>query len=330
MKAVWYERNGHADILEYGEMPDPEPGPGEVRVRVISSGVNPSDWKRRQGLTSPIEFPRVIPNQDGAGVIDTVGPGVPQSRIGERVWLFESQFGRPFGTGAEYTVQPAGHAVLLPENTNFEMGAGLGVPAMTAHRCVFADGPVTGKTVLVTGGAGAVGHYAVQQAKLGGATVFSTVSSPEKGQIARAAGADHIINYREGDTAARILEAADGRGVDHIVEVDFAGNFHVSREVLAANSVLAVYAAGTATQPAVPLTFRSSNVTVRFVLVYDMPEPAKEAAVEDITRLLEAGQLRHMVGPKFPLESTAAAHQAVEGGAIGNVTLEVAQPQQTP
>ncbi|PKB72091.1 MAG: alcohol dehydrogenase [SAR202 cluster bacterium Io17-Chloro-G6] len=323
MKAVWYERNGHADILEYGDMPDPGPGPGEVRVRVISSGVNPSDWKRRQGLTSQMEFPRVIPNQDGAGMIDVVGPGVPQSRIGERVWLFESQFARPFGTGAEYTVQPSEHAVRLPDNTDFATGAGLGVPAMTAHRCVFADGPVTGKTVLVTGGAGAVGHYAVQQAKLGGATVISTVSSDEKAKIAVAAGADHTVNYREGDTAASILDVTDGRGVDHIVEVDMAANFAVSRQVLRSSGVLAVYSAGSAAGPSVPLNFSSSNVTVRMVLVYDMPEPAKTAAITDITAWLENGQLTGFAGPHFALEQLKDAHLAVEGGAIGKVVIDV-------
>ena len=326
MKAVWYERNGPADILEYGDMPDPDPGPDEVRVRVISSSVNPSDWKRRQGLTNQIGFPRVIPNQDGAGVIDAVGPGVAQSRVGERVWLFESQFGRPFGTGAELTVQPSGHAVRLPENTSFEMGAGLGVPAMTAHRCVFADGPVTGKTVLVTGGAGAVGHYAIQQAKLGGATVISTVSSAEKASIARAAGAGHTINYREGDTAARIFEATGGQGVDHIVEVDMAANFLVSQEVLKSSGVLAVYSAGSAQGPAVPLKFRSTNVTVRMVLVYDMPEPAKTAAVSDITAWLEQGKLTAFDGPHFPLEQLKDAHLAVEGGVTGKVIIDVGSP----
>ena len=323
MKAVWYERNGPADIIEYGEMPDPEPGPDEVRVRVVSSGVNPSDWKRRQGLTSQMEFPRVIPNQDGSGVIDAVGPGVPQSRTGERVWLFESQFSRPFGTGAEYTVQPTGHAVRLPESTSFEMGAGLGVPAMTAHRCVFADGPVTGKTVLVTGGAGAVGHYAIQLAKLGGATVISTVSSEEKAQIALAAGADHTINYREGDTAARIFDVTGGTGVDHIVEVDMAANFPVSQQALRSFGVLAVYSAGSAQGPTVPLKFKSSNVTVRMVLVYDMPEPAKAAAVTDITSWLEQAKLTHFPGPHFPLEQLKDAHLAVEGGAIGKVIVDV-------
>jgi NADPH2:quinone reductase len=325
MRAVWYERNGAADVLHIGEMPDPMPGPGEVRVRIITSGINPSDWKRRQGLTRHMEFPRVIPHQDGAGVIDCVGPGVPASRLGERVWLYQSQIGRPFGTAAEYTVQPAARAVPLPPNTGFAEGAGLGVPAMTAHRCVCTDGPVAGKTVLVTGGAGAVGHYAIQLAKLHDAQVIATVSSDQKAQIALAAGADHTINYRTEDTVQRLRDLTGSAGVDHIVEVDFAGNFQVSREILRDNGVLAVYAAGVAPQPPIPLQFKASNITVRFVLVYDMPEPAKEAAVQEITQLLERGKLQHLAGPHFPLESARQAHQAVEGGAIGKVVLEVAE-----
>jgi NADPH2:quinone reductase len=324
MRAVWYERNGAADVLHTGEMPDPTPGPGEVRVRMVSSGINPSDWKRRQGLTRRMEFPRVIPHQDGAGVIDRVGPGVPESRLGERVWLYQAQIGRPFGTAAEYTVQPAERVIALPANTSFVEGAGLGVPAMTAHRCVCADGPVTGKTVLVTGGAGAVGHYAIQFAKLQGAQVIATVSSDHKAQLALAAGADATINYRTEDTVQRLMDLTGGAGMDHIVEVDFAGNFKVSREVLRSNGVLAVYAAGIAPQPPVPLQFRASNITVRFVLVYDMPEPAKHAAVREITQLLEGGKLRHLAGPHFSLESAIQAHQAVEGGAIGKVVLDVA------
>jgi len=323
MKAVWYEQNGGAEILQYGDMPDPEPGPSEVRVRVATSGVNPSDWKRRQGLTAQIGFPRVIPNQDGAGVIDAVGDGVDSSRIGERVWLFEAQFGRAFGTGAEYTVQPAGHAVRLPDNTDFATAAGLGVPAMTAHRCVFSDGPVTGKTVLVTGGAGAVGHYAVQLAKLGGAAIISTVSSDEKAQIAREAGADHTVNYREEDTAERILELTGGDGVDLVVEVDMAANFPVSQQVLKRSGVLAVYSAGSSQDPAVPLNFKSTNITVRMVLVYDMPEFAKAAAVADITSWLEQGKLTSFAGPHFSLEQLKDAHLAVEHGAIGKVVVDV-------
>ena len=320
MKAVWYEHNGGADVLNVGEMPDPEPGPDEVRVRIVSSGINPSDWKRRQGLTRAIDFPRVVPHQDGAGVIDRVGPGVPSSRLGERVWLYQAQFGRPFGTAAEYTVQPAHRAIPLPSNTNFTQGACLGVPAMTAHRCLFADGPISGKTVLVPGGAGAVGNYAIQLAALNGAQVISTVSSDHKAELAIAAGADHVVNYRTEDVVQRVKDLTGGSGVDHIVEVDFSGNFNVSREILASSGVLAVYAAGASPQP---VQFNASNVTVRFVLVYDMPEPAKDAAVADISRLLEAGKLTHLLGSRHPLESTAEAHLAVEGGAIGNVTLDV-------
>jgi len=196
---------------------------------------------------------------------------------------------------------------------------------MTAHRCVFADGPVTGKTVLVTGGAGAVGHYAIQLAKLHGAEVITTVSSDQKAQIALAAGADATINYRTEDTVQRLRDITRGEGVDHIVEVDFAGNFTVSREVIRGNGVLALYSAGVAPQPPVPLQFKASNITVRFVLVYDMPEPAKRAAVQEITQLLEGGKLRHLAGPHFPLESVRQAHQAVEGGTIGKVVLEVAE-----
>ena len=325
MQAVWYDRNGAAEVLNIGAVPDPTPEPGEVRVRIVISGINPSDWKRRQGLTRRLEFPRVIPHQDGAGVIDQVGPGVPASRIGERVWLYQAQISRAFGTAAEYTVQPAIRAIPLPANTSFVEGAGLGVPAMTAHRCVLADGSVTGKTVLVTGGAGAVGNYAIQLAKLNGARVLATVSSDHKAQIALAAGADATINYRTEDTVQRIRDLTGGHGVDHIVEVDFAGNFAASREVLRDNGVLAIYSAGVAPQPPVPLQFKASNITVRFVLVYDMPEAAKQAAVHDITRLLEGGKLRHFPGLRFPLESVQEAHRAVEGGAIGKVVLEVAE-----
>ena len=325
MKAIWYEQNGPAEVMQFGDIPDPEPGPGEVRVRVVSSGVNPSDWKRRAGLTARIGFPRVIPHQDGAGIIDSVGPGVPESRIGQRVWLFESQFGRPYGSAAEYTVQPSSHVVPMPDSISFAQGACLGVPAMTAHRCLFADGPLEGKVVLVPGGAGAVGHYAVQQAKLAGATVISTVSSDYKAGIASEAGAAHTINYRTEDVIERVMDITEGEGVDHIVEVDFAANFPVTSEVLKSSGVVAIYAAGKGQQRAVPLQSRRSNTVVRNVLVYDMPEPAKDAAIADITAWLESGALTHLVGPHFPLEQTVQAHRAVEGGAIGNVIVDVAE-----
>jgi len=324
MRAVWYEESGDAGVLRVGEMADPEPGPGEVRVRVMVSGINPSDWKMR---TRALRFPRVIPHQDGSGVIDRVGDGVPASRVGERVWLYESTSGRAFGTAADYTVQPAEHAVPLSDNVSFEDGACLGVPAMTAHRAVFADGPVTGKTVLVTGGAGAVGNYAIQMAKFSGAKVLSTVSSDEKATIARNAGADEIINYRTEDVVARINELTDGRGVERIVEVEFPANFEVSRQVVADNGGLVIYGFGDgpAPVPAVPFRFDRTNVNIRFVHVYTMPEEAKRAAREEITRWTADGSLTHLHGPHFKLEQTADAHRAVEAHAVGTVMLDVGE-----
>src|SRR6266498_1266568 len=232
MRAVWYDRTGPAaEVLKLGDLPIPEPGPGEVRLRVIASGLNPTDVKSRVRPGS-MPAPRVIPHQDGAGVIDKVGAGVPASRVGERVW----------GTAAEYTVVPARLAVTLPGNTSFAEGACLGIPAVTAHRCLFADGPIAGQTVLVTGGAGAVGHYAVQLAKWAGARVIATVSSTEKAASAAAAGADHTVNYRTGEAAKEILALTGGAGVDRIVDVDFGGNLGVSVEVIKVNGVIATYA----------------------------------------------------------------------------------------
>jgi len=325
MRAVWYDESGDANVLQVGEMPDPNPGLGEVRVRVVISGINPSDWKMR---ARAMRFPKIIPNQDGSGVIDKVGEGVPESRIGERVWLYESNFGSASGSAAEYTVQPAQHAVPLPEKASFADGACLGVPAMTAHRAVFADGPVTGKTVLVTGGAGAVANYAIQMAKLGGARVFSTVSSDEKAHIARDAGAEVTINYRTEDVTARINELTDDLGVDRIVEVEFPGNFEVSRKAIADNGGIAVYGFGdgAADPPGVPFRFRRSNITVRFVMVYTMPEDAKKAAVDDITEWITNGQLTHLHGPHFTLDQAAEASRAVESHVVGTVMLDVGTP----
>ena len=322
MRAVWYEENGDVSVLRVGEMPDPVAGPGEVRVRVAASGVNPSDWKRRQGSSATIGYPRIIPNQDGAGIIDQVGEGVPASRIGERVWLYQSQFGRPYGTAADYTVQPSHRAVPLPDNVDFTLAAGLGVPALTAHRGVFADGPVAGKTVLVPGGAGAVGNMALQMARLGGAgCIISTVSGDDKAAIARRAGANYTVNYRTEDTAARILDITDGNGVDLIVEVDYAGNFAVSRQVIGRGGSIAIYAAGDG--PAPPFDFPVSNVNVRHVLVYDMPEDAKTAGVNDTNRWLAEGSLVGMDGPHYPLEDTAGAHEAVRAATVGKVVIDV-------
>jgi NADPH2:quinone reductase len=325
MKAVWYEKNGPPEVLQYGDLPDPVPGPGEVRVRIAASGVNPSDWKSRSGAGIPMRDPKVIPHQDGSGVIDMAGEGVPASRIGQRVWLYEAAFGRPAGTAAEFTVQPARRAVPLPDSTSFAEGACLGVPAMTAHRCVFADGPVAGQTVLVQGGAGAVGLYAVQMAKLGQARVIATVSTPDKAALAAAAGADHTVDYRAGDAVKRILELNGGRRVDRIIEVNYPVNFELTRQVLdTSHGVTAVYGYGEPDDPRTTFRVRPANFMTRFVLVYTMPEAAKSAAIADITAWLEQGRLKHHIGPRFPLARTADAHRAVEVQHVtGRVIVDV-------
>ena len=223
MKAVWYERTGPArDVLAHGEMPTPVAGPGEVRVRLEASGINPADVGRRGGSYRAMEYPRVIPNSDGAGIIDQVGDGVTRLSVGQRVWLFNGQRnGRAFGTAAEY-IALAEHLVTpLPDNLSFAEGATLGIPAMTAWTCLYCDGPIVGQTVLVTGGAGAVGHYAVQLAKWGGAQVIATVSSPAKAEQARLAGADLVVNYKTEDVVAKAMAFTGQRGVDRVVDVDF-------------------------------------------------------------------------------------------------------------
>jgi NADPH2:quinone reductase len=271
-------------------------------------------------------FPRIVPHQDGSGVIDGVGRGVPASRIGERVWLYTVQWQRAWGTAAEFTVVPAGRAVPLPGTITFGEGACLGIPAVTAHRCLFADGPVDEQTVLVTGGAGAVGHYAVQLAKWAGATVITTVSSPEKAAAALAAGADHTVNYRSGDPATEILDLTNGAGVDRIVDVDFGGNLPVSVKVIKNNGTISSYASMGAPEPKLPHSaLMSKNVTIRPVLIYTMPEAAKEQAVSDINHLVEARRLIHAIGSRFSFDDIVKAHEAQESGRVtGNVLVDVA------
>jgi NADPH2:quinone reductase len=326
MRAVWYEANGEAvDVLRSGNMAAPDPGPGEVLVRLAVSGVNPVDVKRRLGGRGPMDAPRVVPHFDGAGVIQGVGDGVDGGRVGQRVWVYDAQWQRPGGTAAEFTTVPMVRAVALPDDTSFADGACLGIPALTAHGCLFADGPVAGRTVMVTGGAGAVGRYAVQFARLGGATVIATVSGEEKAAIATAAGADHVINYKTEDVAARIGEITKGTGVDRVVEVEFGGNLPTSIEVLKVGGVIASYASDVVKEPIVPFyQFAFKQITLRAVLVFLLTEAAKAQAVDDITRWMAAGDLSHHIGPRFALENAAAAHQAVEGHAVGKVLLDIA------
>lgn len=326
MRAAWYESIGEARaVIRVGDLPDPEPGPGEVLVRVRASGVNPHDVKKRLGKRAPMQFPRIVPHNDGAGVIERVGPGVPPGRVGERVWVHSAQWQRPSGTAAEYVALPAGFAWPLPEGTSFAEGAALGIPAMTAHRAVFADGSVYGRRVLVQGGAGAVGYYAIQFAKTAGAEVLATVSGPEKAAVAREAGADHVIDYRREDVASRVRAVTGGAGVDRIVEVDFGRNLDVDRAVLVTNGVIAAYASEGDPTPTLPFyPMMAAGITARLVLVFVMPEDALRQAAADTSAMLARGALRHRIAARFPVDRTAEAHEAVEGGAaVGKVVVEI-------
>ena len=325
MRAVWYDRQGAADeVLVCGELPTPEAGHGEVRVRLEASGVNPSDTYRRRGPPA-MEYPRVVTNSDGAGVVDQVGPGVPPHWLGKRVWLYNGQRnGRWMGTAAEYIALSADLITELPDQVSFAEGATLGVPAMTAHRSVFVAGPVQGKTLLVTGGAGAVGHYAVQLATWAGARVITTVSSPEKAERARAGGAAHIINYRQEDVAARVLDITNGVGVDHIAEVDFGGNLAATLRCLRVNGSIMIYATNGDREPRVPVReLMQKNLTVYAMSLAGVPHPERRRAQSDIAAWTATpGRILSVAG-RFPLFQTAAAHQAVErGDKVGTVVVE--------
>jgi NADPH:quinone reductase len=321
MKAAVYDTMGAArDVLKVTETERPEPGPGEVRVRVVASGVNPTDFKARSGaVPRPIDGFQV-PHQDGAGVIDAVGPGVDPGRTGQRVWLWMAAAGSRWGTAAEWTVVPERHAVPLPDGVDFEFGAMLGVPAMTAHRCLFADGPVRGKTVLVAGGAGAVGHFAIELAKWGGARVVATVSGPEKAELARQAGADLVVNYREGDVAEQVRPFAER--VDRVIEVALTDNLDADLKLSGPDTVIVTYAAQ-ASDPVLPVRrCMTANVTLRFVLLYGVPEDALGQAAADITAALREAALTPLPVHRFGLDDIAAAHEAAESGVTGKVLVE--------
>ena len=325
MKAVWYDRNGPAaEVLTYGDLPTPSPGPGEVLVRLATSGVNTSDWKTRLGRTRPKVFPRIVPHSDGAGRIEAVGEGVDRARIGERVWIWNGQWKRPFGTAAEYIALPSAQAVWLPDNTGFDAGACLGIPALTALHAVLTDGGVTGQRVLVTGGAGAVGHYAIQFARLlGAAQILATVSSEEKAAHALAADADATINYRQEDVPDRIAALTGGHGVDRVVEVDVAGNAKILPAILAPGGICVAYGAN---QAAATLEFGPAilkGIAVRFFIVYELTEAQRRTAIGAMTTWLERGLLQHAIAARVPLADCARAHEASEQGRhIGNIVLD--------
>jgi NADPH2:quinone reductase len=326
MRAAYYETNGPArEVLRLAEVETPQPGRGEVRVRLLTSGVNPSDVKSRAGLTRKIAFPRVIPHSDGAGEIDAVGDGVSPARVGERVWVWNGQWRRAFGTAADWIVLPLEQAVSLPANVPMEAGACLGIPAYTGYQAVLRAGVHEGSTVLVAAGAGAVGHYAIQFAKKRKATVITTVSSPAKAEIARQAGADHVIDYKHEDVGERVMALTAKRGVDAVIEMDLAANARLLPSVLAPNGVVAIYGSGAA-ETSIPFQFLLQNsITLQFFLVYLMPPAERERATADITRMLERGDLIHNVAQTFDLADMVAAHEAVESGkAMGNIVVRLA------
>lgn len=322
MQAAVYDTSGpDRGRLRIDELPDPAPGPGEVLVRIAVSGVNPTDWKARERSTPP--WPQQVPNQDGAGVVAGVGDRVDPGRVGERVWVYHAALQRPIGTAAEYTCVPAAQAVPLPDGVSFAHGAGLGIPAITAHRCVFADGPVDGRTVLVTGGAGAVGHAAVQLARRGGARVLATVSTEEKARLAEEAGAEAALFYRE-PGFPEALRAAAPDGIDRVVDVAVAANLDSYLAVLDPHAVVASYASDVSPLTAEVGPLMYGNVTLRFVLVYGLTGDMLEAAVADITGALEDGGLRPLPEHHFPLDRTAEAHDACRDGTPGKVLIDVA------
>ncbi len=330
MKAVWYESTGPArEVLRYGDVQAPRPGRGEVRVRIAASGVNPSDTKRRGGwLGMEMGHARVIPHSDGAGTIDAVGEGVDPGRFGERVWVWNAQGGgggRPFGTAAECVTVPAGQAGRLPDGVPWSTGAGLGVPGCTAHYAVLGDGPVRGKRVLVQGGAGAVGHMAVQVAALSGAEVIATVSGRAKGEAAVGGGARHVVNYRRENVVERVRDVTGGEGVDRVIEVDLAANIEADVAVLRPHGVIASYSSTSG--PELPLAYYPpafKDLRIHFVQGYLLPPAARQAAIRDLTRWLSAGELDVRIAELFPLRRTAAAHELLESGrADGKIVVTV-------
>lgn len=325
MKVAFYTREGAShEVLELGDQPTPVPGPGEVRVRIRTSGVNPSDWKKRTGRSGrAMTAPLIIPHSDGAGDIDAVGSGVGQ-RVGERVWIWNGQWRRAHGTAAEYIVVPDAQAVTLPDNVDYAEGACLGIPAMTALQAVRLAQVRQGMTVLVAGGAGSVGHYAIQFAKLRGARVITTVSSDAKAEHARAAGADEIIYYRTEDVGQRVQVLTDGRGVDAVIEMDLTANAKHYPAILRAHACVVIYGLSAMDAPLPSLWLMQNSITLRFFLVYDINSADRATLIAELSELLNAGKISHTVARRMPLHAIADAHDLVERGEpIGNVVLDV-------
>jgi len=319
MKACWFEVFGSAQgVLRQGDWPTPEPGPGEVLVQLQTSGVNPSDVKKRAGaFPDLLEAGPVIPHSDGAGVITAVGGGVSPSRVGERVFVYQAQYGRQLGTAAETVALDSARAPVLPDNASFEVGACIGIPIMTAHRCVFADGPVAGQLILVTGGAGRVGHYAIQWAHRAGARVIATASNDNDAAACRAAGAEVVVNHRQPDWGKAVLDLTGGHKVDRVIDVEFGANLPELLQCVRIGATIATYSSTVVPEPALPFrTMMFMDLTVRMVIVYAMPEEAKAQAVADTQTALTEGSLQHRIAESLPFDQMAAAHEMIEEGSV--------------
>ena len=327
MKAAWFETFGSPkDSVIVGDLPKPTLSSRQVLVRIQTSGVNPSDVKKRAGaFPNLLEEGLVIPHSDGAGVVEQVGEEVSQDRVGERVWVYQAQYGRRFGTSAEYITIDERRAVALPDNVSFEVGACLGIPAMTAHRCVFADGPVDGQTILVTGGAGRVGYYAIQWAKSSGASVIATASNSRDADACRDAGADEVINHREPNWGDSALSLTNGQEVDRVIDVEFGANLSEVLKLVRTGATIATYSSTQVKEPQLPfLRMMYMDLTIRMVIVYAMPEEAKKQAADDINRFLAEDRLKHRIAEIVPLAETARAHEIIEQGDVrGCVVVDV-------
>ena len=324
MQAAWFEEFGSAaSTLVVGEQPEPVAGPGEVLVKLMTSGVNPSDVKKRAGaFPNLLNEGLVIPHSDGAGVIAAVGKGVPAARVGERVWVYQAQYGRRFGTAAEFVAVDQARAPRLPAEASFEVGACLGIPAMTAHRCVFADGDVAGQTVLVTGGAGRVGYYAIQWARAAGARVIASASNPQDRALCLELGVEGVCNHREADWGEQVLECNQGQKVDRVIDVEFGANLPQVLACIRTGGTIATYSSTQEREPRLPfLQMMFMDLTVRMVIVYAMPEAAKQHAMAGIDAALASGGLQHRIAHRLPLADVARAHELVEQGGFGGCVV---------
>ena len=319
MKTCWFDQFGPArTVLQIGDRQTPKPGQGEVLVRLHTTGVNPSDVKKRAGaFPDLLDIGPVVPHSDGAGVITAVGAGVQASRIGERVFVYQAQHGRLHGTAAEYVAIDSLRAPRLPDSADFDVGACLGIPVLTSHRCVFADGPVTDQRILVTGGAGRVGHYAIQWARHGGARVIATASNEADAAACKAAGADKVVNHREPGWGEQVLDLTDGEKMDRVIDVEFGANLPELLKCVRIGATIATYSSTVVPEPSLPFrTMMFMDLTVRMVIVYAMPEDAKAQAVADTQTLLISNTLQHRIADRLPFEQMAQAHEIIEEGSV--------------